>query len=72
MSQSEVYKDGFDPTVKSSDEARLAEVMEIYSHLEYGNRKDMDDFKAAMGYYTGTGQWSELERQQLESEGRPP
>lgn len=71
-SEAAKLNDNYKPAVKSSDESRLAEVMEIYSHLEYGNRQDMDNFQKSMGYYTGTGQWSDLERQQLESEGRPP
>tara|TARA_R100000700_G_scaffold23488_1_gene30340 strand:- start:1650 stop:3536 length:1887 start_codon:yes stop_codon:yes gene_type:complete len=71
-SEAASLNDNYKSSTGSSEEQRLAEVLEIYSHLEYGNRVDMDNFQKAMGYYTGTGQWSELERQQLESEGRPP
>jgi hypothetical protein len=68
----ETLKDGFKPANFNKNDQRLAEVHEIYAHLEYGNRADMDNFKQSMAYYTGSGQWSELEKQQLESEGRPP
>jgi hypothetical protein len=68
----EVLKDGFKPTEFNQNSQRLAEVQEIYSFLEYGNREDMDNFREAIGYYTGSGQWDESTRQQLESEGRPP
>ena len=71
-SEAAKLNDNYKPSVYNTEEQRLAEVMEIYSHLEYGNREDMDNFQKSMSYYTGTGQWSELERQQLESEGRPP
>ena len=73
VKESQAYKgDGFKNTVKSSETARLAEVLDIYSFLEFGNRLDIDHFREAAGYYTGTGHWTENERQQLEGEGRPP
>ena len=73
VKESQAYKgDGFKNTVKSSETARLAEVLDIYSFLEFGNRLDIDHFREAAGYYTGTGHWTESERQQLEGEGRPP
>ena len=68
----EALKDGFKPTEFNSDSQRVNQLLEIYSFLEYGNRQDMENFREAISYYTGTGQWSEHERQQLEAEGRPP
>ena len=68
----EVLKDGFKPSEFNSDSQRINQLLEIYTFLEHGNREDIENFKEAIGYYTGTGQWSVMQRQQLEAEGRPP
>ena len=57
---------------KSDDAPHLAELTDIYEWMLAGNSDDINNFKKYMGYYTGTEQWTDEERMELEDQGRPP
>ena len=58
--------------LKSDDAPHLAELTDIYEWMLAGNSDDINNFKKYMGYYTGTEQWTDEERMELEDQGRPP